>query len=65
MIGTLILDLDGPIIDGRLRHYQCYSDILVEHGYKPMPVGMNWEMKRQRKDRHVQLAFSGADEIYK
>lgn len=64
MIKTIIMDLDGTILDGRLRHYQCYSDILSERGFVPMPIDKYWEMKRQRADRHKQLAVSGADNIY-
>lgn len=64
MIKTIIMDLDGPILDGRLRHYQCYSDILSERGFVPMTIDRYWEMKRQRVDRHKQLAVSGAEEIY-
>lgn len=65
MIKTIILDLDGPLLDGRLRHYRCYSDILLENGFTSMPIDEYWEMKRQRIDRHKQLAVSGAEEIYK
>lgn len=64
MIDTLILDLDGPLLDGKLRHYQCYRDILTEHGFSPMPVTDYWDMKRSRVDRRAQLAVSGADAIY-
>lgn len=64
MIKTIILDLDGPILDGRYRHYQCYSDILLENGYAPMPLDRYWEMKRNRVNRHEQLAISGSDRIY-
>lgn len=64
MINTIILDLDGPILDGRLRHYQCYSDILLENGFTPISEDEYWEMKRNCLDRHRQLAASGADGIY-
>lgn len=64
MINTIIIDLDGPILDGRLRHYQCYSDILLENGFIPMSEDEYWEMKRNRLDRHKQLEVSGADVIY-
>lgn len=64
MISTIILDLDGPILDGKLRHYQCYSDILRENGFIPIPLNEYWEMKRMRIDRHDQLAASRADAIY-
>jgi phosphoglycolate phosphatase len=64
MIRTIFIDLDGPILDGRFRHYQCYSDILRENGYTPISLDAYWKMKRQRLDRHRQLVASGADGIY-
>lgn len=64
MIKTIVLDLDGPIFDGRSRHYQCYSDILKENGFTPIPAPEYWQMKRQRIDRHLQLTASGAAGIY-
>lgn len=64
MINTVILDLDGPILDGKFRHYQCYWDILREHGFTPIPIDAYWEMKRQRINRHAQLSISGAGDIY-
>ena len=64
MIKTVICDLDGPILDGRFRHYQCYCDILRELGFVPVALEKYWEMKRHRIDRHQQLAACGADEIY-
>lgn len=64
MIGTIILDLDGPLMDGRQRHYQCYADILLERGYTPLTVDEYWRLKRQRASILEQLAFSGAEGIY-
>lgn len=64
MINTIILDLDGPILDGKLRHYQCYSEILTESGFAPLTADEYWNMKRRKLDRHQQLAASGADGIY-
>lgn len=64
MIKTIILDLDGPILDGRFRHYQCYSDILTEHNYSPVQVDQYWDMKRNRINRYIQLAASGAETFY-
>lgn len=64
LITTIIMDLDGPILDGKERHYRCYSDILIENGFIPMPVDEYWQMKRMRLDRHQQLGVSGADGIY-
>lgn len=64
MIHTLILDLDGPLLDGRLRHYTCYCRILERHGYAPLDVETYWQMKRARVNRHQQLAASEAGAIY-
>ncbi|EDN71225.1 Haloacid dehalogenase-like hydrolase [Beggiatoa sp. PS] len=64
MIKVIILDLDGPLLDGRFRHYQCYKDILEKRGYTPMPREKYWEMKRNRQDRKQLLAVTGAEAIY-
>jgi phosphoglycolate phosphatase len=63
-IKTVILDLDGPILDGRLRHYQCYADILTENGFAPIQIDQYWDMKRNRINRHIQLSASGAESFY-
>ena len=57
------MDLDGPVLEGMFRHYQCYSDILSSKGYSPMPIDRYWEMKRNRYSYVEQLAVSGAEEI--
>jgi phosphoglycolate phosphatase len=64
LVNTIILDLDGPLLDGRFRHYACYESILLSHGYQPLPLPTYWEMKRSRVDRLQQLAATGASEIY-
>jgi len=64
MISTLVLDLDGPLLDGMQRHYCCYSDILEEHGYRPLSVERYWEMKRNRVDRRELLECSDALSLY-
>jgi len=64
MIGHIILDLDGPVLDGKYRHYQCYKDILDSHGYKPVSIDVYWDMKRKRNPRSELLAISGAESIY-
>jgi len=63
-VRIVVLDLDGPILNGKLRHYSCYSNILREHGFDPMPIEQYWEMKRNRRDLHEQLKVSRADGIY-
>lgn len=64
MIDTIIFDLDGPLLEVRMRLHQCYSDILRRHGFDPMAIDEYWIMKRNRKDRREQLAYSGAECIY-
>lgn len=64
VIETIILDLDGPLLDGQLRHYQCYRDILAEKGFVPMSLAQYWDMKRHRVDRRRQLAVSDAERLY-
>ena len=61
---TVILDLDGPVLDGMNRHYQCYRDILDDHGVTPIPLDLYWEMKRSRVDRKQLLYLSNAVELY-
>ena len=63
-MATVILDLDGPLLDGRYRHYACYSRILVERGCLPMGLERYWQMKRERKDRRDQLSATHAESIY-
>ena len=64
MIETIILDLDGPLLDGKHRHYQCYRDILLEKGFKPVSLSIYWKMKRNCVGRHKLLDASGAVAIY-
>jgi len=63
MIQMIILDLDGPIIDCRLRHYTCYSQILAEHGFTPINLEDYWQMKRSRVGIKELLSASGAESI--
>jgi phosphoglycolate phosphatase len=64
MIETLILDLDGPILDGKHRHYTCYRRILSTHGYAPVAIEEYWQLKRGRVDRKTLLARSNASSLY-
>lgn len=64
MITTLIIDLDGPILDGKERHYACYRQILDENGYSAIPIDEYWRLKRERIDRRTLLSLSDAQAIY-
>jgi len=60
----IILDLDGPILDGKMKHYNCYKDILLSYGYPVLPIDEYWNMKRNMEDRYQQLSMTGAVAIY-
>lgn len=64
MISALVLDLDGPLLDGMLRHYRCYCDILEGHGYSPISLERYWDMKRNKVDRRTLLECSDALPFY-
>lgn len=66
MIGVkqIFLDLDGPLLDGKERHYRCYKAILERHGYKPIAIDEYWEKKRDLLNRRDLLDLSGAGDIY-
>jgi phosphoglycolate phosphatase len=63
-IKQIFLDLDGPLLDGRDRHYCCYKSILEMFCFKPIGIGEYWEGKRALFNRRDLLALSGAESIY-
>lgn len=60
----VILDFDGPILEGRQRHYECYSRILRRHGRKTLSQDDYWAMKRAATNRHTQLQATESDDLY-
>lgn len=60
-----MIDVDGPILDGRLRHYTCYSEILRRHGYEPVDIEEYWRAKRRPSSLDEQLQLSSAAAIVK
>ena len=64
MIQTIFLDLDGPLLDGKVRHHQCYADILNAHGFTPIDIETYWFIKRNRCSMRELLARSGAESLY-
>jgi len=63
-IKRIFIDLDGPLLCGKERHYFCYRTILERFGFEPIGVEQYWEMKRARVIRGDLLRISGADGIY-
>ena len=64
MISIIFTDLDGPILDGKMRHYQCYTDILKIYGGKPVHIDKYWEMKRHKIKRDILLKESNFQGLY-
>lgn len=63
-IKQIFLDLDGPLLDGKERHYQCYRSILERSGFTPIGIDDYWENKRAMVNRRDLLDMSGAGMIY-
>jgi phosphoglycolate phosphatase len=63
-INSIFLDLDGPLLDGKLRHYECYKNILLENNCIPISLNDYWSLKRNRVNRKILLEKSNAIDIY-
>jgi phosphoglycolate phosphatase-like HAD superfamily hydrolase len=63
-IKQVFLDLDGPVLDGKDKHYHCYRSILERFGFKPIDIDEYWEKKRALVNRRDLLKISGAEAIY-
>lgn len=60
----IFLDLDGPILEGKNRHYQCYKDILKRHGGTVLDIDVYWDMKISKIKRDVLLLESNFGKTY-
>lgn len=63
MTDHIVLDLDGPVLDGKARHYNCYREILAENDCNPLPVDTYWDLKRDRTPLPEILEQTGAEHI--
>jgi phosphoglycolate phosphatase-like HAD superfamily hydrolase len=63
-IQQVFLDLDGPLLDGKQRHYHCYSNILKKYGFQPIGLDEYWEKKKLLLNRRELLRLSNAEAIY-
>jgi phosphoglycolate phosphatase len=64
MISTVLVDLDGTILEGRNRHYGCYSEILAEHGMAPLSIDDYWRIKRSGSSNRDVLKATGAEDLH-
>lgn len=60
----IYLDLDGPILDGKLKHYKCYKDIIDKYGGYALDIEEYWEMKRNKINRKILLEKSNFNASY-
>jgi phosphoglycolate phosphatase len=42
----IFLDLDGPILDGKQKHYFCYERIFSLYNKTPLDINEYWDFKR-------------------
>ncbi|PKL40246.1 MAG: hypothetical protein CVV41_20095 [Candidatus Riflebacteria bacterium HGW-Riflebacteria-1] len=61
---VIFLDLDGPVLEGKHRHYSCYSAIINRYGGQPLDIDAYWDMKRSKIKRDVLLEKSGFQALY-
>lgn len=57
MLNIIFIDLDGTILDGKEKHYQCYKDIIEQNG-KPLDKEKYWHLKREKVSLDVILNMS-------
>jgi phosphoglycolate phosphatase-like HAD superfamily hydrolase len=63
-IKNLFIDLDGPLLNGKQRHYFCYKSILLNKGFIPLNINDYWNLKRSKISLRILLEMSNAQEIY-
>ena len=61
---AIVLDLDGPILDVRDRHYACYARIVRELGAQALPAAAYWNLKRAGRTPRDVFARSADQERY-
>jgi phosphoglycolate phosphatase len=61
---VVAIDLDGTLVDSRVRQHRCYADILTSHGFSTLDIDTYWSRKRARVPNATILAETGADAIY-
>lgn len=58
-------DLDGTILEDKMRHYMCYKDIVYQYGGTPINMDEYWNDKRNNVKLSVILEKSDFKERYK
>ena len=64
MFDYIFLDLDGPILEGKNRHYECYKEIIETHGGDLLDLDTYWNLKRDKVTRDIILLKSNFQASY-
>ncbi|HEX3555893.1 MAG TPA: HAD family hydrolase [Thermoanaerobaculia bacterium] len=59
MSGAVFLDLDGPLLDVSERYHRLHSDLVSQHGGRPLDRATYWRAKRERVPEAEILAPTG------
>ena len=60
---TVVIDLDGTLLDEQPRHYGCYSYIMRDLGQEILPADAYWSLKRKAVDALGVLSRTGAQRL--
>lgn len=58
---TVIVDLDGTLLDERPRHHGCYAAIMRELVQEALPIDTYWSLKREAVDARGVLTQTGSE----
>lgn len=64
---AIFCDLDGTLLEDKMRHYKCYQDIVHKYGGQCVSLEIYWNDKRNKIKRTVLLEkthFQGTYEDY-
>ena len=59
-IGELFLDLDGTIVDAKIRQYFVYKSCMDKMNCLPLEIEKYWKLKRRKTE--IQELLSASDE---
>ena len=61
----IFCDLDGTLLDDKMRHYKCYEEIVRKYGGTCISQEEYWNGKRRKEKRTVLLEKTGFQGTYK
>lgn len=61
---TIFCDLDGTLLEDKMRHYRCYLDIVALYGGTPIGLDEYWNDKRNKVKRTILLEKTNFGSTY-